>query len=200
MNQPAPSSANTKSPDWFCLRSNPKHEHIAAAHLRSMVGEIEVFCPRLRIKRTCRRGAVWFVEALFPGYLFARFNPGVSIHIVRSVPTVKAVVSFGSSPAAIEDEIIEGLRADFDHRELYEVPDDLSPGDEVTIASGPFHGLRASVLRLLPSTNRIQLLLELLGRRMPVEVDREQVVTQKSVAQLLPNYQGWGVFAPPALT
>jgi len=41
----------------------------------------------------------------------------------------------------------------------------LQPGDEVTITSGPFHGLKASVLRFLPAADRVQLLLELLDAR-----------------------------------
>lgn len=59
---------------WFCLRSQPKHEKIAATHLLRTIAGIEVFSPRLRIRRQTRRGVVWFVEALFPGYLFARFD------------------------------------------------------------------------------------------------------------------------------
>ena len=185
MNQLDTPSNNRKSQGWYCLRSHPKHEHIAAAHLRGLVGEIEVFCPRLRIKRRCRRGAVWFVEAMFPGYLFARFNPGVSMQRVKSSPGIKAVVSFGLITVTIRDEIIQELKADFNFQELHEVPDDIRPGDQVTITTGPFHGLRANVIRLLPARDRVQLLLDLLGRTMPVEVDREYLVTEKTVAQLL---------------
>ena len=32
---------------WFCLRTQPKREHIAAACLRQ-IPEVEVFCPRVR--------------------------------------------------------------------------------------------------------------------------------------------------------
>ena len=187
MNQPLPLPLlqSATIPGWYCLRSNPKQEHIAAAHLRNIVDGIDVFCPRLRIRRRCARGAVWFIEALFPGYLFARFNPGESMQTVRSVPGVKTIVSFGRFAVTIAEEVVIGLRSDFDKTELYEVPDGLQPGDEVTITTGPLHGLKASVLRLLPATHRVQLLLEMLGRTMPVEVDRDLVVTQKSVAQLL---------------
>ena len=40
---------------WFCLRAQPKHEHIAAGHLRELPG-IEVFLPRIRFRRQTRRG------------------------------------------------------------------------------------------------------------------------------------------------
>lgn len=185
MNQPDPVTANANNEAWYCIRTNTKHEHIAAAHLRNMIVGIDVFCPRLRIKRRCKRGAVWFIEALFPCYLFARFNPDTSMQLVKTVPEVKTVLQFGLSATIVRDEIIEGLRADFDQNELHEVPDALLPGDEVTIATGPFHGFRASVLRFLPAADRVELLLEMLGRTTPVEVAVKDVVTEKSVAQLL---------------
>ena len=189
MNPITPKAGVLKSENWYCLRSLPKQEHIAAANLRSILREIDVFCPRLRIKRRCSRGEVWFVEALFPGYLFAKFNPNLSMQTVKSVPGVKTVLSFGRITATIHDDIIAGLRADFDHNEIHEVSDDLRPGDEITLTSGPFQGIRANVIRLLPSSNRIQVLMELLGRTTPVEVPIQDVSTKKNTTQLLVESQ-----------
>ena len=59
-------------PAWYCLRTQTKREHLAAASLRQVEG-IEVVCPRLRYKKVTRRGKIWWVEPLFPGYLLARF-------------------------------------------------------------------------------------------------------------------------------
>ncbi|NBQ56173.1 MAG: hypothetical protein EBU36_05965 [Verrucomicrobia bacterium] len=58
---------------WFCLRVAPKQEHLAIAHLRKIF-KIEVFCPRLRFQKATRTGRRWYVEALFPSYLFGRFD------------------------------------------------------------------------------------------------------------------------------
>jgi len=52
--------------NWFCLRAQPKSEHIAAAHLKRMEG-VKVFLPRVRFQRATRQGRVWVTEALFPG-------------------------------------------------------------------------------------------------------------------------------------
>jgi transcriptional antiterminator RfaH len=170
---------------WLCLRSQPKHEHIAAAHLRRMVEEIEVFCPRLRIRRRTRRGATWFVEALFPGYLFARFNPSRSMLLVKSVPGVQKVVGFGMRIPAISKEVIQDLRTHFDQSEVHEVMDELEPGQEITIAGGPLHGLSAAVLNVRSSAGRVQVLLEMLGRCTPVEISIDQVVSDRRVAKFL---------------
>ena len=62
-------------PKWYCLRTQTKREHIAAAALNHYFrGEIEVFCPRIKFKKPTRRGVIWWVEPLFPGYFLAKFD------------------------------------------------------------------------------------------------------------------------------
>ena len=58
-------------PVWFCLKAQPKREHMAAIALRHQF-RIECFSPRLRFRKMTHRGPVWFVEAMFPGYLFTK--------------------------------------------------------------------------------------------------------------------------------
>jgi len=185
MTEVQPTPRGDAVPLWLCLRSQPKHEHIAAAHLRRMVEGIEVFCPRLRIRRRTRRGVAWFVQAVFPGYLFARFEPRASMLHVRAVPGVKAIVSFGDQMPSIPPEVIDGLKGHFDANEFHEVHEEIQPGDEVTIAGGPFHGLTAAVLNVKSATGRVQVLLEMLGRCTPVEVSREQIVMEKAVRKFI---------------
>lgn len=174
------SLAAMSSPGWFCVRTQPKHEHIAAAHLRRALSEIEVFSPRLRIRKSTRRGAVWFVEALFPGYLFAKFEPASTMLAVKSSPGVRTIVTFGIHAPLVPDEVINHLRSQFDENESYEVPDIVREGDEVTIAGGPFHGLNAQVLRVMSAVNRVQVLLEFLGGFTRVEIGIDKLVTPKT--------------------
>ena len=80
--------------NWFCLRSQTKHEHIAAAHL-AQLPKLEVYLPRIRFKRSTRMGPAWFTEALFPSYLFARFDLLSSVRRVHHARGVTGVVHFG---------------------------------------------------------------------------------------------------------
>src|SRR4029453_16180158 len=59
-------------PVWFCLKAQPKRENLAAIALRRQYN-VECFSPRLRFRKMTSRGPVWFVEAMFPGYLFTKF-------------------------------------------------------------------------------------------------------------------------------
>ncbi len=159
-------------PAWFCLRSQTKREHIAAMSLRTLRldDSVEVFCPRIRFQRPTRRGAVWFVEALFPGYLFARFTPLTQQRAVVSAHGVRGLVHFGSHVARIDDEQIEALReAASNEDNTVEVPLVIIPGDEVHIVDGAFRGLSAVVTSYRPAAERVKILVDFLGRTMEAE-------------------------------
>src|SRR5262245_22523389 len=94
---------------WFCVRSQVKHEHIAAAHL-ARFDDVEVFNPRIRFARSTRKGPVWVTESLFPNYLFARFNWKSGLSKVRYSAGVSHVVHFGSKWPTVPDAVIEELR------------------------------------------------------------------------------------------
>ena len=159
---------------WFCLQSKPKCEHIAAAHLRRLEG-VEVFCPRLRFQRATKRGKVWFTEALFPCYLFARFDPVPSLRAVRYSQGVTRIVGFGGGMPTVPDEVIEGLREEVGGDEPYEMKGEIEVGDEVLVAEGPMKGLRGLVTHQLDGTARVRILLEFLGEQRLVEIEKESL-------------------------
>lgn len=175
-----PLDSSVNHPAWYCLRTQPKHEHIAAAHLRRSIENMDVFNPQFKIRRQTRRGAVWFVEALFPGYLFAWFDPKCSMQAIKRTPGISTVVHFGTITPSIPEEVIADLRTQFSDNNIEEIGDDIRAGDEVKIVDGPFRGQDASVLRIMSASDRVQVLLEVLGRITPVEIDRGQIVMQMS--------------------
>src|SRR5438105_2686758 len=91
-----------EAPIWFCLKARPKHEHLAAIALRQRLG-VPCFAPRIRYRKATRRGAVWFVEAMFPGYLFAHFAYRELHRQVKHSPGVTSIVRFGDRVAAISE-------------------------------------------------------------------------------------------------
>jgi len=168
---------------WFCLRSQSKHEHIAAARLR--VEGIEAFSPRIRFKRATRRGPAWFTEALFPNYLFARFDWQTSFRQVMHSSGVAGIVHFGDKWPTIPNADIEELQRRFGEAELHVIDPELSEGDTVQIASGAFQGLSAVISKVMPSAERVKVLLEFVGRQTAVEIDKSALVSQQSVRQKL---------------
>ncbi len=169
-------------PKWYCLRSQPKHEHIAAAHLRQLE-EVEVFCPRVKIQRSTRRGLVWFTEALFPNYLFARFEMLRWHARVRSSHGVSGLVHFGQDVPEVPAQALTDLRAYMADSELKTVSYSIAEGDDVEVVEGPFRGQNGVVKRLLPARERVKVLLEVLGG--VTEVDLSLTSVFKEAALLL---------------
>jgi transcriptional antiterminator RfaH len=166
---------------WFCIHAQPKREHIAAAALYQF-GTVEVFCPRIRYRKATRRGAVWFIEALFPGYFFARFDFPSQHMAVRHALGVKTIVHFGSQTAILTDDIILGLRerCGSDPRDpirpIIEIDPEPEIGEVVRVAEGAFQGLEAVVTRIMSGKERVRILIEFLGRQIEAEVGTDAIV------------------------
>ena len=168
--------APPKVPEWFCVRCQTKREHIAASHLREIEG-IEVFCPRLRYRKATRRGKIWWVEPMFPGYVLAKFNIAEMERAVMFCQGVRGLVRFGSEIPAVPDSFVEALKREISNRKGAEEPElvTLSPtieiGDEVEVAHGPFQGMQGTVLAVPSATERVKILLEFLGTPQAVDMD-----------------------------
>ena len=171
-------------PDWFCVRSQPKHEHIAAAHLEKEA-DIEVYLPRIRFKRATRRGPVWFTEALFPNYLFARFDLAACLRRVCHARGIRGVVHFGDRWPIVPEAVVEELRAALGTDPVHVIREELQPGEVVQIAGGVFHGLRAVVTRVMPSRERVAVLLDFLGRQTTVELPNEALIRDMDERKLV---------------
>lgn len=156
-------------PMWFCLRAEPKREHLAATTLRRRFG-IECLSPRLRFRKLTRRGPVWFVEAMFPGYIFAKFAYSTLHRAVGSSHGVRGIVRFGNRVTTIPENTVLALQAKGGAEEIITVDLSLKIGQPVQFIEGPFEGLEVVITQLLPARERIRVLLEFLGRSMEMEV------------------------------
>lgn len=160
---------------WYCIKTRPRHERSAKMALLADA-RVEVFCPLLRFERARRSGKVCVTEAMFPGYLFARFDHAAQSRLVATTNGVSHIVSFGGIPSVVSDAIIEELRAAVSEEETVEIPSHVKVGEEVQVVDGPFQGIRAIVTNLLPARERITVLLELLGMEREVEVSASSVL------------------------
>lgn len=188
-------TTRNESLQWFCLRSEPKREHVAAANLRDRV-LVDVFAPRIRASRITRGGMlVTSTEPLFPGYLFARFAYALQVRHVISTTGVHGVVSFGGQPPPVADPIIDQLR-----REVFAAADTpiapvLEAGAWVRIVTGCFQFLEGRILTFDPRTDRVRLLLALLGGEVQVTLPSRHVAPLDAVQ---PHYPSGLRLAAPA--
>lgn len=161
-------------PAWYCVRTQTKREHIAAEHLRALEG-VEVFCPRLRYRKPTRRGTIWWLEPLFPGYLMARFSLLEADRMVTFCQGVRGLVRFGTDIPEVQESFVEAIRREYlaadPTSEILTVVPNLSAGEEVEVANGPLAGMSGVVVAIAPAAERVKILLEFLGQPHVVDID-----------------------------
>lgn len=161
--------------EWYCLRTKPRSERLTSNFLKVENG-VEVFCPFVRFQRARRSGKLWVTEAMFPGYVFARFHYTSQCRQIRAPRGVVKIVSFGEIPAHVAPEIISELRNAVQDRETIVIQPGIEVGEEVNVIAGPFRGLRAVVSRVMPARERVAVLLEVLGMEREVEISCDTVI------------------------
>lgn len=160
---------------WYCLKARPRYEQVARKSLQ-LDDVADVFCPLIRFERARRSGKVRVTEAMFPGYLFARFSYPAFHRRIASANGVSHIVSFGGMPSVVPERIIHDLRAIVAEDEVIELPNLPRVGSEVEVLDPAFAGLRALVTKILPAQERVVVLLEMLGMEREVEIRSDRVL------------------------
>ncbi|MGA0133514.1 MAG: transcription termination/antitermination protein NusG [Opitutales bacterium] len=159
---------------WFCVRSRPRQESVAARNLGSL-GGVEILMPRVRRNRRGHDGPRVVVEPLFPGYLFARYVPEDFHGQVRNTRGVLHVVSKSGQAVQVDESVISALRQ-LGPEAILTLEDPLPEvGRKVRIIRGVLEGGEGEVLRLAPPGRRISVLMNLLGSDQPVDLSLDDV-------------------------
>ena len=160
---------------WYALRSKPHKENLLWEQLRFR--EIDTFYPRLRVHTVNPRARR--VRPYFPGYVFVRVDlEQVTLSSLQWIPGAVGLVSFGEQPAWVPDDLVAAIRRRVDAVNLAggEVQERLKRGEPVSILEGPFAGYEAIFDTNLPGSERVRVLLKLLGQRqLPLEMPAGQV-------------------------
>src|SRR5438105_9490949 len=105
---------------WYCIHTAPRQEN-KVAHLLKRDLDLEVFAPRIRFRRMRAGQPLWTTEALFPGYLFARFDYFQQRREINALSGVTGIVRFGDQVALVDEATIANLRALVSDRETIQV-------------------------------------------------------------------------------
>ena len=152
---------------WYALYTKPRKEHQVDATLRGQ--GIETYFPTVqrKVRRRDRTDRVVY----FPCYLFARIDLTI---VPRStivwMPGIRCIVGSGDQPAIVDDEIVEMVRQRLDTVEEVGYGG-LKQGDRVRIISGPLRDLEAVFDKPMSPENRVRILLDVVGRMTPVDID-----------------------------
>jgi transcriptional antiterminator RfaH len=128
------------------------------------------------------------VEPLFPCYVFVRCHLHEQADLIRYTHGVSSLVHFGHSIPSVPEHLIDELKQCFDSQDSIAAQDAIKVGSEVLVAEGSLLGSRGIVVRMMPAKQRVQVLLDFLGRTTLTEVDRQALVLEdESLAQIMPS-------------
>ena len=158
---------------WYVVKCKPHQERVAESHLKRT--GIITFYPQIKEPKIVRRRRQICINALFPGYLFAQFNVEHDYRLVIYSRGVHRVVSFGPTPAVVDEELIQAIK-DRLCNDYVTIPEDaFRPGQMVRIQHGPLRGMEGIFERQMPGYQRAVLLLRAISYQAKVVVDLENI-------------------------
>jgi transcription antitermination factor NusG len=156
---------------WYAVRVKSNCEQVVSNQLHG--AGLEQYLPSYRSQRRWSDRLKEIDVPLFPGYVFARFNLGDRIPLLR-LSGVVGIVGFGRQPAPIPEEEISAVRR------MLSCSSDCLPwpflraGELVQIQHGPLAGLQGIFVQT-KGRYRLVVSVDLLQRSVGVEVDRDSV-------------------------
>ncbi len=161
---------------WYAVHCKPRKE---LAVWKQIVGKgIEVFYPQIKVQPVNPRSSKR--KPYFPGYLFIYVDlEQTGVTAFKWMPHAHGLVTFGDEPAIVPENLIHALRKKLEQINLAggEVFHGLNKGDAIVIADGPFKGYEAIFDEKIPGSERVRVLLELLGsqRKVPLVLPAGQI-------------------------
>lgn len=154
--------------NWYLIHTKIRQERVALENLERQ--GFACFLPMIRAEKL-RRGALQVVqEPLFPRYLFIRLGTGLESQSwapIRSTVGVSRLVTFGQTPAKIEDDLIAQLQVKTNSTEVQ--LRHFEPGEPVVVTDGPFVGAEA-IYQMADAEGRVMVLLNILSKQVKMSV------------------------------
>lgn len=159
---------------WYVVYTHPKQEDRVVKNLRAW--QLESFSPRVKERRYGPYGGSKYVQKyLFPRYVFARFRVDRLLAKIHYTRGVNQVVSFGETPAQVDDEIIHLLQTHVDEEGFVRLGDGLKSGDRVVIKNGLFENFVGVFERELKDSDRVSILLSTVSFQSRLVIEKDLV-------------------------
>lgn len=156
---------------WFALHVETNREKLVASLLCNK--GYTAFLPLYRARRRWSDRFKDVQRALFPGYLFCRFDPLHRLPVLTT-PGVRYVVGLGKIPVPVCEAEIEAVRRIVGSALSSLAWPFLQVGDFVRLEEGPLAGLEGILIQF-KGRHRLVVSVTLLQRSVAVEIDRAWV-------------------------
>ncbi len=148
---------SAQSDRWYLVRTKQYKERCVQETLDSFVPETYLPIARLQVCRWGRK--IESLGALFPSYLFARFNLESTFYRVQRASGVIGLVCTGEEPAEVDPGIISEIKARAVDGIVEIKKEGLRPGQSVSLMAGPLRGFEAIFDSYISGNERVAVLL-----------------------------------------
>jgi transcription antitermination factor NusG len=152
---------------WFALRVKSRHEKAVASAARNK--GFEEFLPLYRWRQTWSDRLKWVEMPLFPGYVFCRLDPEFRLPLL-TIPGVLDFVSFGKTPAPLDEQEIASVQAAVRSELVAEPCSFLDSGPRVRLCDGPLAGIEGFLIDVA-AQRRVIVSLTILRRSIAVNIE-----------------------------
>lgn len=167
---------------WYAIHTYSGYENAVARNLKQRIDSLNmndkifnVVVPtekKIRVKGGKR---VTEEERVYPGYVLVEMIvDDESWFVVRNTPRVTGFVGSGTQPVPLSEAeynaLMKRMSSDTVKHKV-----DLSVGDLVIIADGPFKDLEGKVGDVDEESGKVKVMVSMFGRETPVELDFLQV-------------------------
>jgi transcription antitermination factor NusG len=149
---------------WWVCQCQTQREHLV--RLLLMRHGYETYAPRIKV-----RGRISF---LFPAYLFIRAEQ--RFYTVLWTPGVVRLLMTGDRPSCLVEDIVNNIRKQ-EKGGFVKPPSTakiLEKGQNIRVTSGSFLG-HIGIYDGMNSKDRVRVLLDLLGRKVSVEIGQKDI-------------------------
>ena len=160
---------------WHVMYTKPHREELVDSLLEER--GIETYYPYLKVERGYGRGVRY--EPFFPNYLFFLADlasPGAQG--LQWLPGVRRIVYVGDRPAQVPHSVVDALRerlAPYHQRSLRRSEILYQRGQKVVVTGGPFAGLDGIFQKGVNGRDRVQVLLDMVGKWTRAEIGADQI-------------------------
>ena len=116
---------------------------------------------------------------IFPWYILVQMVvTNESWYIVRNTPNVTGFLWAGTVPVPVSGEELDKLKGILTEKSE-EYKTDMQIGDYVIVRTGPFEGSEGKIIEVNTGKGYIKMMINLLGRDTPVEIEFASVKSKK---------------------
>ena len=156
---------------WYALYTKPHKEHQVQSQLQEVGAETYLPTVQRKLKRRDRSDRIVY----FPCYVFARLDLEITPRSsITWMPGLRCIVCAGEEPVVVADQMIELIQQRL-QTIRHTGHEAFRQGDVVRITSGPLRDLEAVFEQPLSASDRVQILLDVMGRMTAVDIHRSQI-------------------------